>query len=398
MTNVALPLPRITVVGDEFRRLGERWIGWGFGQLDGDFKADFMASTDMDDFLHNTMADTFSGDHAQGANAIRFKWELWDILDVTSTDEDNLIVNETGMANLMFAIDSARKNNMYILLSGCRQTKIGAGTMPSWYDDNFGDSDPKDRWDVQEFAHKEVAKRIVASKNSTTILGYELCNEPTISSDSTFPWYGNAWAGSTDPAYFTTTVARGETGATAMATAVTWMTQLSTAIKSIDPKALITIGALPYAQANQPFGVANMEIVLDWLSPHLYPTTQATLPLTAPAQLLEVDRWAPTSFTDGLSTKPVLVGEMSPWSTTAINNTFWDRVEEKLTNGVLSFSWGYGADAFAPLNYVPFQYPGPVSTPTNSEPLVGNAWWQRALTYGRLVWFATKRASYLNPP
>ena len=397
MTNVTLPLPRITIAGNEFRRLGERWIGWGVQQLDGDFEHDFFNSADMGDFLHNTMANTFSGDHAWGMSFIRFHWELWDILDVTSPNAASITVDELKMANLMFVLDAARKNNMYVLLNGCNQTSIAPGRMPAWYNDSFGNLDPTLRWDVQEFAWTEVAKRIVAAGLSSTILGYDLINEPIISSNSTFPWYGNGFnptLPAVDDNYFTTVIARGVTDpATARTTAVDWMTQLSTAIKAVDPKALITLGALPFSDSNQPFGVTNSELVLDFLEPHLYPNAFNDNS-TAAAFMAYANSWAPTSFTDGLSTKPVLVGEFAAWSTDdAINTAFWNNIELKLTNGVCGFSYGYGPDTFSPINLDPWQYPGPLF-----QAFPDSIWYVKFAQQNYAKFFTSKQVSYLSFP
>lgn len=351
MTKVKLPPPRIEIVGDEFRRLGTRFKGWGFQTQGFDFLHDFFASTDMNDSLHTTMKNVFSGDHANHGTVYRLRMMLWSMLDINSPNENSLSINATAMANLIFLLDVARKNNVYVLLGGLAQDKITSAYLPTWYDDSFGDADPKDRWDVQEFFWTEVAKKVVSSGNSSTVIGYELASEPAIKSNAAAGWYGNPYQGSDK--YFEFVVAKGQTGATALATAVTWMTQLSNAIKTQDPKALVTVGALPFGLSNQPFGVANSELVLDFLSPHLYPYGGAFG--GSPDALARLNQWQ-------TATTPILVGETIPWGTETDNDIFYARMDEIITGGVISFSYGYGSEVFPPVNYFPKIYPAPIDT------------------------------------
>lgn len=389
MTNVTLPLPRIEIAGTEFRRLGTRWKGWGCQQLDMDFEEAYITSTGVDDSVRGVMKNTFSGDHANGCNMIRYRWDLWEMLDANSPDAANITINETTMSSLIRVLDFARQNNMYVLMSGCRQTAVlphsdGRLRIPAWYNDAFGNTDPKDRWDIHQFCWEEVTKRVVASKHSSTLVAYELINEPVISPSATASWLGPNSSLGTD-LYFSTCIARGLTGAPARTAAVTWMTQLKDAIKAIDPKALITVGVFPFGGPNQPFGPTNTQTVLDFLSPHFYPTTLNT-PSTAPAQLQHIADWVT------YSTKPILCGETVAWADETDNTAHWNAVKTAV-EGVVSFSYGYGTDAFAPLNYEPYQYPGPVA---NGAPLVGSAWWQRVFAKTRLQFFTAKRDAFLS--
>jgi len=389
MTSISLPLPRIEIVGKEFRRLGTRWKGWGAQQISHSFIEDFFASTDMNDAIHTAMKNTFSGDHAWGNNVIRLRLQLWTMLDVNSPNENTLSINTTAMSNLVFFLDLARKNNMYVLLCGCENRRISTGYIPAWYlADSFGNADPKDRWDVQAFFFTEVAKTVVASNNSSTIIGYDLINEPIISASATAGWFGNNWLGGID--YLTTVIARGQTGATAQATAVTWMTQLRDAIKTQDPKALVTVGALPYGGAAQPFGVPNSELVLDFLSPHLYPFGPGfSDPSSSEQQALDrLNEWGTPATT------PVLIGEVIPWSSETINDTFFARINQIITGGVISFSMGYGPDAFPPDNYFPKKFPA-----SNVDSNVGGtAWFYSLYTKGQYIAMAGYRPSYLSAP
>ena len=383
-------MPRIKIVGDEFRRLGTRFKGWGFQTQGFDFLHDFFASTDMTDSLHTTMKSILSGDHANHETVYRLRLMTWDMIDINSPDENSLSINATAMANLIFLLDAARENNIYVLLGGLAQQKITSAYLPAWYDDSFGSAVPKDRWDVQEFFWTEVAKKVVSSGNSSTIIGYELASEPVVSSDPAKPWYGAAYQGSDN--YFAMVVARGatQTGATAMATAVAWMTQLRDAIKAIDPKALVTVGALPFGGSTQPFGVANSEPVLDFLSPHHYPPSDAFGGGIFNNFVLLTD-WQ-------TATKPILVGEIIPWGTPADNDTFFASVNQIVTGGLISFSFGYGPNVFVPGDYYPKIYPASNEMNADGTGFGSPAWAQSLLNYGWLTLFEGYRPAFLNAP
>ena len=390
MVNVTLPVPRIEIVGNEFRRLGERWKGWGFQQLSGQFKKDFLDSTDMNDYLHETMKNTLSGDHAQGANLIRLHLDLWDILDVNSPDENTITVNETVMTNLIFFLYWASQNNMYVLLCGCNQTFITPGMMPSWYDDNFGDADPKDRWDVQERFWTEVSSRIVAANLSSTIL-YDLMNEPLVTANSTAPW---TWLPDTAGAHFNTVIARGVSGVNAEPYVTAWITQLRDAIKAQDPKALVTFGSMGILGAyNGAMGLNATEPLLDFVQCHLYPdafNSPDTPEVLAP-MLEKVRLW-------GLATKPILCGEFAPWANggnTGTNNVaFFDAIQTHIPGGVIGFSNGYGPDQYPPVNYLPAKYPAP----NDDDGLLGPAWFNNYFWRTWLEFMAAHKDEYLSAP
>jgi hypothetical protein len=373
-------------VGDEFRRLGTRFKGWGFQTQGFDFLHDFFASTDMTDSLHTTMKNVFSGDHANHETVYRLRLMTWEMLDVNSPNENSLSINATAMANLIFLLDAARENNIYVLLGGIAQQQITSAYLPAWYDDSFGSAVPKDRWDVQEFFWTEVAKKVVSSGNSSTIIGYELASEPVVASDPAKPWYGEAYQGSDN--YFAMVVARGttQTGATAMATAVAWMTQLRDAIKVIDPKALVTVGALPFGANTQPFGVANSEPVLDFLAPHHYPNSVGFGNNNFDSLAL-LNQWS-------TATKPILVGEIIPWGNQVDNDAFFASVDLIITGGLISFSYGYGPDAFPPADYFPKIFPAPI----DADGIGGASWAASLLSEIFQTGFESYRVSFMSAP
>ena len=355
-SKINLPLPRITVEGDQFRLNGARWRGWGFQQYQYDFVEEFYASADETDDTHLVMAETFSGDRAQGANLIRLRLELWSFIEGTSLLD--LAVKATPISNLIYALNAARKQGLYILLNGCNTVRTV--NAPAWYDALTY----LERWDVQEFFWSSVAAAVFAAGHSTTILGYDLINEPYISTDPDADWYGPGYIGSDD--HFTTVIARGP--GVDSDTARDWIITLRDAIKAQDPRALVTIGVLPFYTG--PFGVDNTQDLLDFLSPHLYPPSALFGdPTPIEDRLEDVAGFA-------AATIPNVVGETTPWGYEEDNDAFYAAATEGM-EGLISFSYGYGANGFTS----PPKPPAPDGNPA----LI--VYWLRA--------FANYRAAFL---
>jgi hypothetical protein len=322
---LSFPLPRISIVGNQLYRLGVRFKPWGYQQYSYDFIESFYADSDMGSENHIIMADTFRGDQAQGGNTVRLRLELWSFIQGSSYA--TLSVKTTAMNNLIFALDAARRNGIYILL--CGMNTVRPANAPAWYD-ALGN---EDRWDVQEYFWSNVAQAIHNSGHSNTILGYDLVNEPYIHPSPTEPWYGTGYIGSED--HFVCCIARGPgvDGTTARA----WITKLSGAIKLNDPSAMITCGLLPYYTG--PFGVSNTQDLFDFLSPHIYPPS---VPFGNPFTLAQVQD---TIYGFAAANIPNVVGETLPWGTPSENDIIFNQFIETM-DGLISFSNGYGPREF----------------------------------------------------
>jgi len=132
-TPLALPLPRITVDGVEFVRQGVRFKAWGYEQYNFDFIQEFFDSTGAPEEPHDyraVMAETIAGDQRQGANLRRIRLEIWRMLE--GPNKGALTPKATQMSNLIFALDEARKNNTYVLLTCCNVSRPTEA--PAWYD------------------------------------------------------------------------------------------------------------------------------------------------------------------------------------------------------------------------------------------------------------------------
>ena len=274
-----------------------------------------------------------------GANTTRFFVQMWDL--ITGPDKDNLSVKEPGMSNFIAQLDMSRENGVYALVCGANVTypenPIYAEQL-AWYDLLSNE----ERWNVQAFFWSSVAQAALDSGNSTTVIGYDLMNEPRPSTDPAEPWYGSAYPGSA--AYFSPFFARGIPSDQFLSKAAEWLTQLTTAIKAVDPDALCTLGNFPYTGGV--FGIPNTENILDFASPHFYPP-QTNDPGTQAFMLNMIAGWVASDMA-------VLVGEWEGWNT--VVPEFNVEMLEALVDGVqgiISHNFGYGPEWFTEPPEVP---------------------------------------------
>lgn len=340
-------MPRITVEGGEFRRLGVEYKLWGYEQYDFNFTQEFFDSTGAPEEPHDyraVMADNFRGDRRQGGNMRRIRLEMWRMME--GPDKNNLSMKASQMENFIFMLDQARKYNTYILLTLCNVTRPTEA--PAWYDDVSMTN--QDRWDVQEFMCREIVKAVVNAGHSTTIFAYDLINEPSITTDPDAYWYGPSFLGS--DLHFVPLIAKGPgvDGTTVRA----WITQLRDAIKEEDNKSLVTVGFLPFDTGAT--GVSNTEDLLDFNCPHLYPAGGlfgAATPEDEAQHLAWIQGWI-----DG-ATKPLVNGETQTWGTQEHNDACFGLMTASF-KGLTAFSFGYG-----PLEQAP--PPAPPKYPANPE-------------------------------
>jgi len=361
-------LPRISVVGNELQRLGVRFKSWGFQQFNFMFLQRFYDFNDRQENV--TMAACRRGDAGMGANSFRAYLELWSFIDGTS--ESGLSVNAQQMRKFVHLLELCRQNQMYVLISGANTWDITQ--IPAWFDE----LDYLTRWDVYEFFWTEIAKAVVASGNSSTVLGYELLNEPSISADANASWYGADAFGV--GLYYGILIAKGPE--VDYNTVRDWIVQLRDAIKTEDPPALVTVGVYPFFTGS--FGYTNTQDLLDFLSPHLYPPLIAGFGGSLAEQLAYIDGWVAGA------TIPIVCGETAAWSPTESDN---EAVFDSLTasiDGIITFSYGYPPEDF-PVPPDPPKYPAPQEAPL---PVVFNPD-AYALTANAIAFFTTYRDDFL---
>jgi Cellulase (glycosyl hydrolase family 5) len=316
-------LPRISVEGTNFKRLGVNLKLFGFSPQNFYFVDDFYNWT-VGGIERTAVETEIQGNRSMGANVMRLYLQMWDFIQGTY---GSLSVKIGPMANLLHQVNLARRNDTYLLICGAN-CWIPTNT-PTWYDSETN----ANRWNVQQYFWEQIVKSIKTSGNASTVLGYDLINEPNISADSDASWYG----GTINGISYSPLIARGVTSGNYNSTVQSWITQLKTAIKTIDSQALVTFGALPFTSGA--FSYGNTQSLLDFVSPHIYPPNPSFATQDLSTTLGYITGWA-------TSTKPVLVGETLAWSTVPADAvTVMDAIAANL-EGAISFSYGYGPDLY----------------------------------------------------
>lgn len=327
-------LARITVNGTEFSAEGTQFKAWGFAPLNETWERQWYQGIEPS----TAMSNWIQGDANQNkANAERMHLQLWDFIESPTDDIAGLRPILAVVNRMLGMLADARKNNVYILICGCN-TLYGASESPDWFD-LLGTAD---RWEAYQFFWETVVQAVLDDGSSSTVIGYDLINEPQVSSDPVVTaedWYGREYEDT--GYYFNPYIARDYTPGDNNAQAQAFITKLTDAIHAIDADALCTVGVVDgyLGVITLPFGPDNTQALLDFLSPHLYPSGSGS-PSDEARQVGYVDDWA------AAATKPLLCGETISWATTDAEN---QRYLQKLVDtqaGILSKSYGYGPSQF----------------------------------------------------
>lgn len=335
-TALSLPMPRITVSGKNLVRAGVTFKAFGVQPLYHEWIIDYFREGGAAERLD--VDSHMRGARVYGANTFRIHLDLWHF--ISGANYAGLAINTTAFDNFIYLLNAAKKQGIYVLVSGNNCWKIE--DVPAWYDTLAY----ADRWDVQQYFFEQLAQAVLDSGNSTTVLGYELLSEPTITDNAALPYY---WGDVFEVGlYYVQHIARGVVEASQPAVVQAWITQLSGAIKAIDPNALVTIGLISIGGPN--FGPDNIEGLLDFLSPHLYPPGY----LETDLDLDTAEMWA-------ASTLPVVIGESENLNFTEQLNRDWMDAVMPTVQGYVTFYWGYGPEKHTTAPAVP-RLPAPADT------------------------------------
>lgn len=310
---VARKLDRIRPSEDKthFVREGthERVVIWGFnydhddaGRLLEDYWAGEWA----------TVAEDFREMKALGANVVRVHLQVGRFMKAADRpDEENL-------ARLARLIRLAEETGLYLDVTGlgCYHKQ----DVPAWYDA----LEESARWDVQARFWKAVAG---VGKGSPAIFCYDLMNEPILAGDKKEWLPGPPLGGK----YFVQRIATEARGRTNQEVARAWVERLTTAIRSVDDRAMITVGVIPWAQvfkgARPLFYAPEVCGPLDFASIHLYPRSGK----------LDDDLAAMTVYDVG---KPLVIEEIFPLSASFDETETFIKRSRDRADGWISFYWG----------------------------------------------------------
>ena len=172
---------------------------------------------------------------------------------------------EGSLNHLRELVSLAEKTGLYLDLTGlaCYRTK----DVPAWYDA----MDEKARWSAQCVFWRAIAG---VCRGSNSIFCYDLMNEPMVPGGDDAKWYSGKPLGDYD---FLQSVSRTLSGRKRPDLANQWIDTLTTAIREVDPKHMVTVGMLPWVTGwGHLFGFIPKEVAphVDFLSIHLYPDTK----------------------------------------------------------------------------------------------------------------------------
>ena len=285
---------------------------WGFN-YDHDDSGRLLEDYWRDEWA--TVADDFREMKALGANVVRVHLQLGRFMKAADRpDEENLARRLSRLVRL------AEETGLYLDVTGlgCYHKQ----DVPAWYDA----LEESARWDVQARFWKAVAG---ACKGSPAIFCYDLMNEPILTGgDGKKDWLAGEPLGGK---YFVQRITTDKRGRADKEIARAWVERLTTAIRSVDDRAMITVGVIPWAQvfkgAKPLFYAPEVCGSLDFASIHLYPK----------AGKLDDDLAALKVYEVG---KPLVIEEIFPLSASfEETETFIERSKAHV-DGWISFYWG----------------------------------------------------------
>lgn len=249
-----------------------------------------------------------------GGNVVRIHIQTAKFLD--SPNE----INRAALERMAKLVDLAEKLELYVDLTG-----LGCyhkADVPAWYDA----LDEKGRWDAQAFFWETIAARL---NNSPAIFCYDLMNEPVVPGGKRADgdWLGPPFAGK----HFVQFITLDAKDRPRPEIAKQWIEHLTTAIRRVDKRHLITVGMVDWSLDRPGLTSGFVPSVvagpLDFVSVHLYPESG------------KLDHYAETlrGFQIG---KPVVVEEIFPLKCSQQELERFMQQHDGQVAGWVSFYWG----------------------------------------------------------
>lgn len=289
---------------------GKRFVVWGVNYDRDD------AGRLLEDYWENEWA-TVSEDFAEikdlRANLVRIHLQLGKFMD----GPDH--ANAANLARLGELVRLAEETGLYLDVTGlgCYHKK----DIPAWYDK----LDEAARWDVQGRFWQAVAS---VCKDSPAIFCYDLMNEPILPGDNK----ETEWlAGELSGKFYVQRISLALAGRTREEVARQWLEKLTTAIRRVDDRHMITVGVIPWAYvfkgATPLFYAPGVGDRLNFVSVHFYPKRADVDGALAALKVYEVG-------------KPLVVEEIFPLECSIEEaDQFIDQSRE-FCDGWVSFYWG----------------------------------------------------------
>jgi hypothetical protein len=186
----------------------------------------------LEDYWHDewtTVVEDFHELKKLNANSVRIHLQLGRFMkSADHSDEQNL-------ARLADLVQVAEETRLYLQITGlgCYHKR----DVPTWYDQLPED----ERWQVQQRFWQAVA---TVCRDSPAVFSYDLMNEPILPGKKPeTEWLAGEFGGK----HFVQRVALDLAGRSREEVARAWVQQLTTAIRQIDARTLITVGVIPWA-------------------------------------------------------------------------------------------------------------------------------------------------------
>lgn len=291
------------------------FVPWGFN-YDHD-----AAGTLIEDYWDQhwpRIAEDFAEMRELGANVVRVHLQLAKFMD------DAEHPHAASLAKLRELAILAERHSIYLDVTG-----LGCyhkADVPVWYDE----LDEAGRWAVQARFWTAVATTL---RDSPAVFCYDLMNEPVspAGTSSQREWLGPAFAGK----HFVQRISLDQAGRPRPAIAQKWIHQLTTAIRTVDPRHLITVGLVDWSldRPGLTSGFVPKEIAgdLDFLCVHLYHKSGK----------LREDLETLRGFQVG---KPVVIEEMFPLGCRPEELREFVLASRGSSSGWISFYWGQTPD------------------------------------------------------
>jgi len=289
----------------------DRVVIWGYN-YDHDDAGRLLEDYWRDEWA--TVAADFREMKGLGGNVVRVHLQLARFMKAADQpDGENL-------ARLADLVRLAEETGLYLDVTGlgCYHKQA----VPGWYDA----LEESARWDVQARFWKAVAG---ACKGSPAVFCYDLMNEPILTGGAgPTDWLPGEALGGKHYVQRITTDLRGRTD---REVARDWVGKLAAAVRSVDDRAMITVGVIPWAQvfkgAEPLFYAPEVCGPLDFVSVHLYPK----------AGKLDDDLAALRVYEVG---KPLVIEEIFPIGAGVEETGAFIERSRAHVDGWISFYWG----------------------------------------------------------
>lgn len=309
----ALPWIRLSDDGTGFVRgeARERFVIWGVNY---DHDDDGRLLEDYWERDWRVVEEDFREIKALHANVVRIHLQLGRFMrSPTTPDEENL-------KRLGKLLQLAEATGLYLDVTGlgCYHKQ----DVPPWYDE----LPEQKRWDVQARFWEAVA---TTCRTSPAVFCYDLMNEPILpgAQQVETEWLAGELAGK----YFVQRLTLDLAGRTREEVARDWVARLSSAIRSVDTRHLITVGVIPWAHvfpgAKPLFYGPEAGQPLDFVSVHFYPKKDEIDTALKALQVYDVG-------------KPLVIEEMFPLHCTMQEMERFVEESRRHVDGWISFYWG----------------------------------------------------------